>query len=741
MTDVQIQPDSLELLRPELSIRVSESKLKTLGQCFTGLRTGRLLVALSGTLKAGSVVDPMAGHGDLLEAAAERAAKTKKNIELFGVEIDPATAMLGERRLSLMCERYGNIRGAFVCEDAFSLKTWQTVTHQPQFDLVLTNPPYVRYQTQSSSGVESKPNIPKAEKVRNALAQLASAISPINERLVWDTMVRSYSGLADLSLPSWLLCGLLTKHGGTLAVVAPQAWLNRDYAHLIRYFFLRFFEPLIVVQESGQRWFEHASVPVSLVIGRRLKTEEAIVPLSGRRDTGRLTHFIEIKSNAASDLSHVGNAFPGRDPEGQFENWIQCSCAVKKAGIDAKTVSWSEQRDDIASLCREAKWFHVLEGKGQHSRIQSISKPSAIPPVIRGALPTDLVGKFQHLDESAICVGQGLRTGCNDFFYVEIAEESALGRDVLIRTSALFGHLEFRVPRSILKPVVRRQAEFDSQQLSLHAIKGRALDLRRYLLPEDFKRYADASKKSKLNLYRFYLMPEALAEYVQLASSTYLERGNRRTLIPELSAVKPNGAGPDDQGVHQHGSAKHSTRCWYMLPPFTQRHSAPIFIPRIAHELPLPVFNTNPPALIDANFSTLWPADKSTSGELIFALFNSTWIELCMEALGTPLGGGALKLEATQIRRIPLPMLTGLQKSQLVSSASALLHSPPVNASAVRQRIDKIIISALSGGKVKGDRTADVSQTLSELSGLLRCKRRIAKQPQLHNDHENIRST
>ncbi|MEO5803184.1 MAG: N-6 DNA methylase [Verrucomicrobiota bacterium] len=727
MRAVQIQSDSLELLRPVLSDRVSELKLKTLGQCFTGLRTGRILAALAGTPKGGSVVDPMAGHGDLLEAAAERAAKEKTKLELLGIEIERATAQLGKRRLSLISERYDNIHGAFFCEDAFSLKTWLTVAPQSQFELVITNPPYVRYQTQSNGGIEGKSNTPKADKVRNALTLLVKALAPVNERPVWEMMVQSYSGLADLSLPSWLLCGLLTKPGGTLAVVAPQAWLNRDYARLIRYFFLRFFEPLVVVQESGQRWFEEALVPVSLVIGRRLQTDEAALPLSERHDTDRQTHFIEITSNAASDVSHVGSAFPGRDPEGQFANWIQRGYAVKKTGIDAKTVSWVEQRDDIASLCRKARWFHAVEGKSQHSRIESTSTPSSIPPVIRSALPAGLISKFQYLDESAICVGQGLRTGCNDFFYVEIVEDSAQGREVLIRTSALFGRQEFRVPQSILKPVVRRQVEFSSQRVLLHAIKGRALDLQCHLLPEDFKLYAEAGKNGKPNSGRFHLMPDALAEYVRLASRTYLERGHRRTLIPELSAVEPNGSGPNDRSFHLNGSAKKSARWWYMIPPFTQRHFAPVFIPRIAHESPLPVFNTNPPALIDANFSTLWSTDKSFSGELILALFNSTWTELCMEALGTPLGGGALKLEATQIRRIPLPILTTAQKAELVSTVKVPLDSPSQNLSAVRQRIDKVVLFALSGGKIKGAQIADASRVLSELSGSLRRKRRITR--------------
>ena len=728
MRGVLAKPDSLKLLRPILSSRVSEFKLKTLGQCFTGLKTGRLLAALSGTPKGGSVVDPMAGHGDLLEAAAERAAKTKVSLQLQGVEIEQTTAQLGRRRLSFISDKHDNITGTILCGDAFNLKTWQQISHQPQFDLVITNPPYVRYQTQSNGGGEAHSIAPKAGKVRSAMAILVEEFSPIGERPVWEKLVHSYSGLADLSLPSWLLCGLLTKPGGVLAVVAPQAWLNRDYARLIRYFFLRFFEPLIVVQESGQRWFEQALVPVSLMVGRRLQTNESIQPLSERSATDGLTPFIEIMSNAASDLSHVGNAFPQGDPEGQFANWIQRGCVGKKLGISAKMVSHVTQRDDIASNCRNAKWFHSVEGMKVNSQIECHFTPSSIPPVIRSALPSGLISKFQYLNESTIRVGQGLRTGCNDFFYVDIVEDLIKCRDVLIRTSALFGHQEFHVPRSVLKPVIRRQAESNMKQTSFNTIKGRVLYLQHYLLPEDFKRSVTADKNEEPNSNRFCVMPHALAEYVRLASYTYLERGNRRTLIPELSAVKPNGFGPNDPAVQLNGSLKSNARWWYMLPAFTQRHFAPVFIPRIVHELPLPVLNTEPPALVDANFSTLWSTDISTSGDFIFALFNSTWTELCMEALGTPLGGGALKPEATQIRRIPLPLFSSSTESRTCCYCQQMLfQSLPQNVSAVRERIDKIIFSALSGGKVKGARIVDISQALSSLSGSLRRKRRIAK--------------
>lgn len=75
------------------------------------------------------------------------------------------------------------------------------------------------------------------------------------------------------------------------------------------------------------------------------------------------------------------------------------------------------------------------------------------------------------------------------------------------------------------------------------------------------------------------------------------------------------------------------------------------------------VLNPGHEVLIDANFSTLWREDDAGLDPLaLLALFTSTWARASMELLGTVLGGGALKLEAAQLRRLLLPAQNAIPK-------------------------------------------------------------------------------
>src|SRR5439155_1526562 len=101
-------------------------------------------------------------------------------------------------------------------------------------------------------------------------------------------------------------------------------------------------------------------------------------------------------------------------------------------------------------------------------------------------------------------------------------------------------------------------------------------------------------------------------------------------------------------------------------------HFPSVFIPRVIHHQPEIALNADPPVLIDANFSTAWSNNPEWSPLAMFALLNSSWMQLCMEAIGTPMGGGALKLEATQIRRLPLPDFPSEVLRALHEAGSAL---------------------------------------------------------------------
>jgi len=59
-----------------------------------------------------------------------------------------------------------------------------------------------------------------------------------------------------------------------------------------------------------------------------------------------------------------------------------------------------------------------------------------------------------ELAETGVQVSQGLRTGCNGFFYVDVSRVD--GESAAIRLSDLLGGGELVVPLDALKPVLRR---------------------------------------------------------------------------------------------------------------------------------------------------------------------------------------------------------------------------------------------------------------------------------------------
>ncbi len=59
--------------------------------------------------------------------------------------------------------------------------------------------------------------IPSRAGLESIIAQEVSGA----EKTVWSALASGYSGLADLSVPSWLLAALLVRPGGRIAIVAP----------------------------------------------------------------------------------------------------------------------------------------------------------------------------------------------------------------------------------------------------------------------------------------------------------------------------------------------------------------------------------------------------------------------------------------------------------------------------------------------------------------------------------------
>ena len=643
---------------------------KKLGQFFTGMPLGRVLAHLAIRADTRCVLDPMAGTGDLLDAIQEVAVTCGVNLEcLTAIEINAETAALCDDRLTHICKP-GNIIPHVISGDAFNPDTCNAIL-TTGYDLVITNPPYVRYQSL----------IGGADKIRHGLLNIiGQRLSGVAQE-VWTALASGYSGLADLSIPAWLISGLFVKPGGHLALVVPATWRSRAYADVIRYMLLRCFMLEVIVEDAPPGWFSDALVRTHLIVARRVVDGDIKIPLSGRSNWPTVS-WIQIASEASDSLSLVGKSF-GRDkPEAAFASWCRTKEHKGTVGVSARQFSLEDEWSSLCHQSRSRGWMEVLEQKTQKFSPRSRSHSSWVP--LPGSLNDLLPANFFHdnlitLENAGVCTGQGLRTGCNRFFYVQLV--SATDSDfVTVKTNVDTSSGELAVPLEVLMPVMHRQAELKTW-ISGTAPHTRVLDLRTWVLPEDYQAVCAAEEiYQRVGSMRPRVMPEVLASYVRDAGAKSFCGKENFKPVSNFSAVRTNIR-----------SARHNAppRFWYMLPDFMPRHLPQAFVPRIIHGAPQVYSNSESPILIDANFITFWPQQRKWTPASLAAFLNSVWCRAVMESVGTPLGGGALKLEVFHLHKMPVPQLSDASIERLDKATRCL------ESELREQMIDQIVLGAL----------------------------------------------
>ena len=281
-----------------------------------------------------------------------------------------------------------------------------------------------------------------------------------------------------------------------------------------------------------------------------------------------------------------------------------------------------------------------------------------------------------------------------------------------VAASPEFEDREFDVPEGALRTVLRRQSEVpfirDGQ-----TPPGRVLDLRGWVLPEDAKVVAAyRGVYSATGEAVPKVMPAELADFVRLAA-----RCRRPGEEPTGSAFR--NYRPCAPMLGYHGMATSTPRFWYMLPDFTPRHLPAAFVARVNYNLPWVEVNLDPPVLIDANFSSFWSTRGEWTGFGLKALINSVWCRTLMEALGTPLGGGALKLDASHIRRMPIPQLSEQAIRHLNNAGRELTQE----SSEAQVAIDEIVLRGVMGSAVQEHELRSLSSSLEARSRRLHLER------------------
>ncbi len=676
------------------------TKKKYLGQYFTGTPLAKFLAHLSGGFEATSVIDPMCGIGDMFTTLLEN---HESSVVFAGIELDPYIY----NQLTTRFSRNQLCGAKFLQGNAFDLDVLEKLPEK-QFDLVITNPPYVRYQTLSKTNDLGFPTL-NALEIRNNLLKAVSLFPALNEedKKLFIQIISSYSGLSDLAVPSWILCAMLTRIGGKIAMVVPDTWLNREYAQIIQYMLLRWFRIEYVIEDANSGWFADAQVKTTLLVAKRIERLDSAFSWNNEN----YLHLL-LFSNAGNKKSIVGRLFPNEGkPEKRFALELKKGDLMLNNFGEIRSVLLSDKAKNLKFKSAGEEWLNKLEGH-VFSKFKTSKQIGAIIPYELSEWIGSNDNKITTLENYGIKIGQGLRTGANDFFYVDIKEKVEGGW--IVKPNKIFGIAELFVPFECLLPVVRKQTELNKKLIVNQSdLKGGVLVLKEYVLPEDF---VDFETNPMLkNIYK--PMPDGLCWLIRKANSINLGTINAPKYIPELSAVKPN--------IRRWHAKKSENlpRFWYMLPVFTKRHCPEIFIPRINNSHPIARMNSKETVLIDANFSTIWSPNNFSKMSMhsLFALLNSSWCQAGMELVATVMGGGALKLEAVHLRKLPIPILSFAELSNLDRLGKELVNNP--NFSKILEEIDFVVTKSLVGESIAKEKMSQLQQIkFSKLSSRIKFK-------------------
>jgi hypothetical protein len=622
---------------------------KQLGQYFTGTAVARLLAALADAKDSDTIVDPMVGSGDMLRSCFELGAKPST---AFGIDVDRDAVDLARATL-------GN-RATIVCGDAFS------ANFPPgQFDLVITNPPYIRYQTSTTSR-DIDIDLPSSTEIRQRLLEqigVRSGLSIAAQRLFADT-ARKYPGTADVAVPAWILAAALVAEHGTLAVVVPQAWLSRQYAEPIRRMLDQAFTVDFIVEDGDASWFADAQVRTHLIVARRR-------PIDGSH-TGRDRL---VQARATRKLMRGGRLIGNLGSEGAVATALRVCLTAGKA-VDI--IGLTARREDRVG----------------HRQTDSHVIASDITDLlaVTESVPLTTLGNYGWK------VGQGMRTGANEFFYVDAVPDDP----GMFRLADRWGSTVIAIPDLCVMPAVRRQSDLGNMiQVDTDTVTSRLITLQQWITQHDYKAALRSGVSSCWLNEHYNLLPTDVGVWITRVATSSLTPGVSSKQFPHLSAVATNV---------RTGRAGEPLSLWYHLPTLAPRHRPELFMARVCGSRPYACLSADSSLVVDANFATLWREARSgLHPQAMLSVLNSTWLWVNLERNCTVLGGGALKVEATDLRHIALPVFDSLTIQSLTRLGKRLVSR---DADEVVDEIDWLIASTLVGNR-KADRLSVALRALA----------------------------
>lgn len=640
---------------------------KLLGQYFTPIRVVRLaLSGIEGEPK--SILDPMVGPGVFLIEAR----KLFPSADLVGVDID--NLLLSNAQLMLK----GN--ATLIEDDVFDWAN-KLIVEKPDhsFSAVIGNPAYINYQNLNKAAEFAKRrrrNLDYKNYLVKTLLNIAET-KGIDQEL--EILFKKWSGYSDLATYTLLLAWLLTDTGGYIAFVLSNHWLERLYGEPLRRFLAANGTIRAIVTHRAGKWFAEAQIPTHIFLYKKGGVSER------QRKLG--IPYVRIKTKSANQ-DYVRTLIAD-----DFWNWLDSLPGPKSnEEFDVYFMRWLNLLDDVPNL--------------EYITSQSLQSPSFLDDT-----------RLISLKDAGWSAHQGLRTGCNEVFYLKkVASQNERGDNLYIAEvtrNRKKRKISLRIPQRCLLPTIHKL----SSDAGLIITEGHAdrylLDLQNFILQEDrdsLNKYP-RSWLEKWKVNEKEIIQNGLSKYLrECAVMPYEGKGKPRGLVTELSAVKTNIYEPP---THANRIVPKPPHFWYQI-PIKERHFGKVIVPRVSSG-PVRAFlvQSSAPLIIDANFITLISNDSKLSARRLWVWFNSNTFRIICEMNGAPLGGGALKLEAATLSKIPLPEVVMNAEKSIVEKMSHVLEKPRISE-AMLFNMGSLIDSALFGKDISTRNSKLVNQLVSQ---------------------------
>lgn len=211
---------------------------KLRGGYYTSTKVAEWLCAWAIQSADDVVLEPSCGDGSFLEAATKRLLELGGKpdaISLTGIEVIEAEARASVDRLR---SKIGDAAEKIVVNSDFF--GWWQETEQRNFDVIIGNPPFIRYQS-----------FPEPHRSRAMAIMGDQGLTPNKLTNIWVPFVVA----ATASL----------KHGGRLALVLPAEILQVTYAAQLRSYLTDHFERIDIIA-CNELFFEKAEQEVVLLL-------------------------------------------------------------------------------------------------------------------------------------------------------------------------------------------------------------------------------------------------------------------------------------------------------------------------------------------------------------------------------------------------------------------------------------------------------------------------------------------